>query len=289
MTEAQNPQDRRRQAYAAGADVAKARMRAEAPLDAEALERVEASDVVIVRGTYDHVEQVLDALAMPYTAIAPEQLGAVSLRPEQLLVVNCPGAGLERVAPVIHRFVRDGGSLFTTDWALRHVLEPAFPGVLEYNQRPTRDDVVRIQVRSQDNPFLRGVMDGSDDPQWWLEASSYPIRVLDPGRVEVLLDSTELGQRYGEPAVAVLFREGDGEVFHMISHYYLQRTELRNARHSMAATAYAAEKGVAASPEMAGLRLGEVESAATSARWVANVLAQKKRRTLEQRRGTEEE
>jgi hypothetical protein len=40
---------------------------------------------------------------------------------------------------------------------------------------------------------------------------------------------------------------------------------------------------------MAGLRLGEVESAATSARWVANVLAQKKRRTLEQRRGTEEE
>ena len=145
-----------------------------------------------------------------------------------------------------------------------------------------------IQVRSQDNPFLRGVMDGSDDPQWWLEASSYPVRILDAGRVEVLIDSRELGLRYGESAVAVLFHEGEGEVFHMISHYYLQRTELRNARHSMAAVAYAAEKGVAAVPEMDDLMLGEVESAATSTRWLANVLAQKKRRTLE-RQGTEEE
>ena len=33
--------------------------------------------------------------------------------------------------------VHAGGTLVTTDWALRHVIEPAFPGVLAYNERPT--------------------------------------------------------------------------------------------------------------------------------------------------------
>lgn len=127
------------------------------------------------------------------------------------------------------------------------------------------------------HPFLKGVMDGRDDPQWWLEASSYPIRVLDPSRVEVLLRSMELEARYGEAPVAVLFRHGDGEVFHMISHYYLQRTELRTARHATPAAEYATEKGVAWGPDLDGLTVADVESAATSARFVANVVAAKKR------------
>lgn len=138
--------------------------------------------------------------------------------------------------------------------------------------------MVRIEIRDHDNPFLKGVMDGRDDPQWWLEASSYPIRVLDP-RVQVLLASTELEGRYGEAAVAVVFPWGEGEVFHMISHYYLQRTELRTTRHAAPAAAFGAEKGVnlpAAAYD--GLCLGDVESALSSSRMLANVIADKKRK-----------
>lgn len=180
----------------------------------------------------------------------------------------------------LREFVVGGGSLFTTDWALRHVLEPAFPGVVAFNERPTRDDVVRIEVREHDNPFLQGVMDGADDPVWWLEGSSYPIRVLERERVDTLIASSELEAKYGEAPVAILFRHGEGEVFHMISHYYLQRTELRNRRHQQPATAYATEKRVvfARSLEVADLKVGDVESAATSSRFLANVLAAKKRR-----------
>ena len=75
------------------------------------------------------------------------------------------------------------------------------------------------------------MLDGQDDPQWWLEASSYPISVVDAERVKVLITSRELGEKYGERPVAVWFRWGEGDVFHMISHYYLQRTEERTARH----------------------------------------------------------
>lgn len=275
---------RRTRSYTEGARIAKERMTREAPLDAEALAAVEASDVVVVAGIYDHVEQVLGALEMPHTAVAPQQLGAVELRREQLLVVNCPGQLGQRDVLRIRDFVAMGGSLFTTDWALRHVVEQAFPGTVAFNERPTADDVVRIEVRASDNPFLRGVIDPGEDPLWWLEASSYPIRVLDPA-VEVLIASSELETKYGESPVAVLFRHGEGEVFHMISHYYLQRTELRETRHSASASEYAASKGVAPDPAMADLNVADVESAASSARLFANVVAQKKRRAAEQRRG----
>jgi hypothetical protein len=276
----------RRRAYRAGARIAKDRQQSEAPLDAAALEAVQAADIVVVGGQYDHVEAVLDALELPHTLVGTGQLDGVRLRPEQLLVINCPGNISRRGVEQVRDFVAAGGSLFTTDWALRHVIEPAFPGVLAYNEQPTTDAVVRIEMHDHDNPFLQGVIDGADDPQWWLEGSSYPIRVLDTERVHVLLTSRELGERWGEAPVAVTFRWGDGEVFHMISHYYLQRTECRSARHRAGAADYATEKGVAMTAPLAadldGLSVGDVESAQTSARWMANVVATKKRRTLSQ-------
>jgi len=230
-------------------------------------------------------------LDLPYTTISPDRLDDSPLRPEQLLVVNCPGQVGARALARVTDFVAAGGSLFTTDWALRHVLEPAFPGVLAFNDRPTRDDVVRIEVRSKDNPFLQGVLETGDDPQWWLEGSSYPIRILQPERVEVLLASRELGERYGESPVAVLFRHGEGEVFHMISHYYLQRTELRTARHKSASETLFAMKGVSSAElrKMAeGLTLGEVEAASSSTRLLANLVARKKLRAMTEKpdRGT---
>ena len=192
--------------------------------------------------------------------------------------MNCPGQVSRDAVTNVRDFVEAGGSLFSTDWALRHLVEPAFPGTIAYNDRPTRDDVVRIEVAEADNPFLRGVIDPGEDPLWWLEGSSYPIRVLDGDRVRVLVRSSELEARYGEAPVAVLFSHGRGEVFHMISHYYLQRTELREARHQMSATDYAGAKGtVVPDGVLDELNVGDVESAASSARFLANVVAEKKR------------
>jgi len=274
--------DNTQAAYLGGASIARDRMAREAPLDAEALAAVVASDIIVVSGCYDHVERVLQALEVPYQIVQPGSLARVDLRPEQLLVVNCPGELTPPEIIKVRDFVAAGGSLFTTDWALRNVIEPAFPGLVEYNDRPTGDDVVGIEVVEADSPYLAGVLDGENDPQWWLEGSSYPIRVLDAEQVRVLIRSRELGERYGEEAIAVVFPYGKGEVFHMISHYYLQRTELRSERHTMSAEDYASEKGVMFSPAMSmmvnDLSLGEVEAAATSARLFANIVATKKQR-----------
>ena len=275
-----DPARTRTHAYREGARMARARISRDAPVDAAALADVEAADIVVVPGIYDHVERVLEALEMPCTRIASGQLLEVGLRPEQLLVINCPGEVPERAIPRIRDFVASGGSLFATDWALKNVVQPAFPGTVELRQAPTADDVVPIEILDHDNPFLAGVMDDQDDPQWWLEGSSYPITVVDPARVNVLISSREMDRRYGEASIAILIPWGDGEVFHMVSHYYLQRTELRTDRHRLGATNYYAEKDMAVpmGAELDGLSLGDLESAATSSRLIANVIARKKRK-----------
>jgi hypothetical protein len=277
----------RRRAYEVAGHIIKEQMRRDASADADAVEEIEAGDILVVPGIYDHVEQVLEALGLPFTIVQPGRLAEIDLQPHQLLVVNCPGNLDSRALRRVAAFVHAGGSLFTTDWALKHVLEPAFPGLVAYNEQPTPDTVVRVEVSDHDNPFLTGVMDGSDDPQWWLEGSSYPIRILDRDRVTVLIRSRELGERWGESPVAITFRWGEGEVFHMISHYYLQRTEFRTARHTGSAFAYGSEKGVdmaAVAPMADGLSLGDVESAASSARVLVNVAAAKKREMIERER-----
>ena len=131
--------DRRTQAYEAGARIARDRIAREAPLDARALADVQASDIVVVGGCYDHVEQVLGALEMPFTGIRGDQFSQIELRPEQLLVVNCPGKLHARDLSLVADFVASGGSLFTTDWALRNVVQRAFPDTVAYNERPTGD------------------------------------------------------------------------------------------------------------------------------------------------------
>ena len=277
-----NDGDKTQRAYNAGANIARNRMATEAPLAAEALAAIQESDIVVVTGCYDHVERVLGALDVPYQTVEPGLLRQVRLRPDQMVVVNCPGKLTGPEIVQIRDFVAAGGTLFTTDWALRNVIEPAFPGYIEYNDNATTDDVVRIDVVDTNSPYLQGVLDSDDDPQWWLEGASYPIRVIDADRVRVLIRSRELGEKYGEEPVAVVFEYGKGEVFHMISHYYLQRAELRNDRHAQTAESYAMSKGVNFSPGMANavadIKLGEVEAAATSSRLIANILADKKRR-----------
>lgn len=280
----QNPtnesRERMRGAYAAARVLIDAEMPRE---QADLLRAVESSDVVVVRGEYDHIEQVLDILEIPHTLVSVPDVDRLTLRPEQLLIINCPGNLSRKGVAKVREFVETGGSLFTTDWALKHVLEPAFPGIVAYNERPTADDVVRIEIKDTSSRFLQGVFHEGADPLWWLEGSSYPIRILAPEKVRVLLTSRELEEKWGESPVAVTFDYGRGDVFHMISHYYLQRAECRTSRHQQNWKAYAAEVGAVAVADAApaaydALSLGEVEAAHKSAWFMQNIIADKQRR-----------
>jgi len=113
-------------AYKASAKIMEKRMEKERPMDLEILKKVGESSIVIVTGTYDRVEHVLDMIKVPYVLIRPHEINQIELKPDQILIVNCPGdinVGLEK----IKEFIKKGGFLFTTDWALLNVLEKIFP------------------------------------------------------------------------------------------------------------------------------------------------------------------
>lgn len=264
-------------------DVLRSKLERESPVNAEILKTVDDDDVVVLYGTMDQVQDVLETANIPFRLI--HSLDEIDLSPQQLLIINCPGdisdVGIEKV----RAFVHGGGNLVTTDWALHNVVERAFPGNVEWNKESTGDEVVGVRIIDSSHPFVAGIVSNKGEPQWWLEGGSYPIRILDRDEVSVLIDSPELGERYGEPAVAVLFHYGRGEVFHMLSHYYLQRTELKTIRHSASADAFVFEE-MGLSPrdidgkDLAGISLGEIESAYSAAKLISNIVIDKKRKSL---------
>jgi hypothetical protein len=246
-----------------------------APVDAERLDRLQRSDLLVVLGCYDHAERVLRALDLQHRTVPAELVSQLTLRPSQTVLVNCPGKLDLPALEVIRSFVFAGGRLVTTDWALPNLIERTFPGYIEYSGRPTADDVVSVEITDTGKAFVDGLLDPKDEPRWWLEASSHPIRVLDPKGVDVLITSREMGQRYGEPAIAVRFRAGKGTIYHVVSHYYLQRTDTRTERQRGKAGDWLMGKGVTLyqSAVKDGQLAGEVEAAWASVGFLGKVLA----------------
>lgn len=136
--------------------------------------------------------------------------------------------------------------------------------------------------------MLKGFIDQEKDaaPVWWLECASYPIQILDKKKVKVLVRSDDLKRKYGADPVIVSFEHGEGIVYHMLSHFYLQRSETRTKKHSMGSEAYVeaqqisapSKNMVAVVTDGAKINYGTIQSASTSCEFVSRgVLKQKKK------------
>lgn len=190
------------------------------------IRRCPPRSILLVDGKYDHTDRVLRALRLPFRSCTSSTFDRQSLRGVRLLIIDCPGMVGSHGARRIRGFVEEGGTLLTTDWAVLHVLEEAFPGFVRFTRSPTRDDVVRIS-RVEHDPLLDRLFPPGRLACWWIENRSYPVEVRDP-RVRVLLYSDEMGHKYDSPILALTFRWGRGQVVHVVSHTYLQRNELRS-------------------------------------------------------------
>ena len=227
-------------AYRVADEMIKDRMKDQGMFDE--FKKLEESDIIVIKGQYDHIENVFRNTGVDFGISSDYGFNGIRLNPDQIIFVNCPGRIGERGLMNIKSFVESGGFLFTTDWALRNIIEKAFPGFIEYNNRPTGDEVVRVELVQNDDKFLNSIMGPSEEPLWWLEGSSYPIRVVDNEKVEILVKSREIENKYGESPVLVSFDYGKGKVYHMISHFYLQRSETRDKRGSSFGSEYLYEK-----------------------------------------------
>ena len=258
-------------------------------------EELGQSEVIVSKGVHDYIEQVFNGIGLKHNLINPQQFEKIDLDPDKIIFINCPGNVSSKGLRNLVTFVEKGGFLFTTDWALRHVIEPGFPGYIKYNNRPTSDEVVRVDILAEEDPFLQSLIGPNDDPQWWLEGSSYPIEILNHKEVDILIKSKEIEKKYGESAVFVTFDYGKGKIYHMISHFYLQRAETRTARHAKSGAEYANEKlnmdeyreEKYKNMGIENANLSDVEAAYSSSSMMNKILWDKKRKMAEMEREDE--
>eukprot|EP00163_Fabomonas_tropica_P010518 TRINITY_DN2067_c0_g2_i3.p1 TRINITY_DN2067_c0_g2~~TRINITY_DN2067_c0_g2_i3.p1 ORF type:complete len:368 (+),score=47.16 TRINITY_DN2067_c0_g2_i3:1437-2540(+) len=189
-----------------------------------------ASDNVVIAGDYDHMGLVLQVLGSEFAIVSPQCVPDLQLDPaRQTVFVNCAEEFMRPAAHRLEEFVRAGGQLITSDAALETVIEVAFPGVLESAGSTHGDECVAVEVGNEgDDSLLTGFFDNMATPLWWIADHSVLFRVLDPTVVTPLLTSRALKVRWGEDAIFVKFGWGEGTVYHMISHFFLQRAETRH-------------------------------------------------------------
>ncbi len=274
---------RMRQANEVASEIVKKRMAKKRPRDLKLLRKAGAADIVVVRGGYDRVQDVLKALKVKHVVVPPRLVSRIPLMSTQTLMINCPGRLSKAATKKVNRFVKTGGFLVTTDWALT-LLTRAFPGYVKRGKRNTKDDVVKVSIHDDDAPFLQNIKGMKENPRWWLEGSSYPIRILNKQKVKVLIDSKEMRKKYGHSPIAVSFRYDDGKVLHMTSHFYLQQAKLRSSAEKARGTAFARSAGLDRQEVKAlkkkGLdkvKAGELNSAYSMQQVTANVVVSKQK------------
>lgn len=124
--------------------------------DVKILDDVKDSDIICVRGTFDHIHLVLEAINIPFAHIDPSALLRMQLKPEQTIYVNCPSTFPREAAMKLEKFVSEGGQLITTDWALHNVLEVAFPGTVKFSGNSSGDEVVSVEIVDKEDEVLKG-------------------------------------------------------------------------------------------------------------------------------------
>jgi len=184
-------------------------------------------DVVVVESRGDHIEKVLAAQEIPHRMTRAGALPQAGLSQDALLMMNCSG---EIEAPDVERvrwFVLTGGHLFGTCWALHETIARAMPdGPLAKFE--TVGEVMASVPASpcdRESPFTAGVFPPGVEPIYALQGA-HLIRVLDPERAEVLVDSPWCAEEHGSGNLAAWFEIGHGTVLDSVNHFDLQGLEL---------------------------------------------------------------
>jgi hypothetical protein len=138
-------------------------------------------------------------------------------------VSNCTGEVTRDDIEPLAWFVRTGGALFGSCWALTETIGRIAPGVARGVHKDLIDDVRALPVRT-DSPLLNGVFPPSVVPIYHLEGP-HLIEVLDTERCEVLIDSPDAAERHGCGNLAAWFFSGHGVVYDSVNHFDLQGLE----------------------------------------------------------------
>lgn len=186
-------------------------------------DEVRHASVVVVSGSADHMDQVLERAGVSYVVVNPEHLPELPLHSRQVLMVNCRGTMSQPARERVRRFVAAGGFLYTTDHAVKELIQTTFPNTLAFNGTTTEQEDFPLQLRGDEKS--RGLLKHLGDQssrRWQLASGGYLFKVMDAHKVEVLMESAEVKKRYGTGVLGARFRYQDGVVIHVTGHFFSQ-------------------------------------------------------------------
>ncbi len=176
-------------------------------------------DVVVFESRGDHIQNVLEDLKIEHRMTQQGQVAEAELHARAVFVSNCTGEMTDEDVDQLAWFLRVGGYLFGSCWAVQETIERAYPGVVR--RLPTRGEVLDNVFATpcvDDSPYLEGVFGPDVTPMYALEGA-YLIDVVDPERCEVLVDSPECADRHGGGNLAAWFTAGHGVVLDSVNHF----------------------------------------------------------------------
>ena len=262
-------------AYNVAALAVRQRFAEQHPQTLKILNSLVKDDIAVYSGAYDKVEKVLQCLQVPHTMNPDSKKTKAAIA-----FVNCSGGYNNQLITNLAQQVQDGMWLVSSDWALGYFIAKAFPNTVTKTNRATGDEVISVEA-NLDTMWSDVVVLGAD-PQWWLEGSSHPIQILNPELVKIEASSHDLLRRYDAPVVAVSFDWGKGHVFHVISHFWCNRSRTLTPRHRNPCTDFL-EAGMKLSQEgikkvltqgrikADTLNFAQIQSAATATELIAQL------------------
>ena len=196
-------------------------------------------DVLVLQSRGDHIENVLDGIKIEHRRTSSGQVIADGLHPQGVFVSNCTGEITADERERLSWFVRAGGALFGSCWALSETIQDIEPGLVK--KLETRGEVLGdfpAYPVDGESRFLQGVFNPDARPIYHLEGA-HLIEVLDPEEVEVLVDSPPCAARFGGADMAAWFRLGHGVVLDSANHFEGQGFKTASLRDPEERMAYA--------------------------------------------------
>lgn len=199
-------------------------------------------DVLVLESRGDHIQSVLERLGIQHRLTAGAKVQSAGLNAGGVFVSNCTGEMEPQDIERLEWFVHVGGYLFGSCWALTETIERIAPGII--GKLPTRDEVMNRVSASPcrpNSPYLEGVFGEGVRPIYSL-VGSHLIKVHQPERVEVLVDSIQCAQDHGDGNLACWFRLGHGTIMDSANHFDAQGlTEAPHLKKPVDRMAYAVD------------------------------------------------
>jgi HEAT repeat protein len=178
--------------------------------------------VLVTRKGGDNIQLLLTEYGVEHREVRSASVSKAGLQPYAVFVANCPGEIVDDDVEHLQWFVRTGGYLFASCWALTHTVQRAFPEVVD--KLPIKGQVigtVEAEDAESESPYMKDVFDRATSPLYEL-MGSHLIRVLDPERFEVLIDSPQAASIWGDGNLAGWFTVGHGTILDSANHFDLQ-------------------------------------------------------------------